>query len=272
LGWSIGRNVQIDYRWTAGRVDRNRAFAAELIALAPDVVFTSNASLVGELQNASRSAPIVFAGIVDAVGVGAVESLARPGGNATGFSSGEFVMSGKWLELLKEIAPQVTRAAVVLGPNRQPSVFGQLGALQSAASSLGVELRPVNLRSPDEFDRSVMTFARSPNGGLIATASQTAINYRDLIVKLAARYRLPAVYSNRSFVAAGGLMSYGADIIELYRQAAGYVDRILRGAKPADLAVQQPTKFDFVLNLKTAGALGLDVPAATLLRATEVIE
>ena len=229
------------------------------------------ASTVGPLLQATRTVPIVFAVVADPVGAGFVDSLARPGGNATGFMTFEYSMSGKWLELLKQIAPGVTRAAVLRDPAK-PAGTGQFAVIQAVAPSLGVEVSPVNVRDAGEIERAVAAFARAPNGGLIVTASAAAIVHRDLIITLAARHKLPAVYSERFFVAAGGLISYGPDFIDQYRRAAGYVDRILKGEKPADLPVQAPTKYELVINLKTAKALGLDVPPTLLARADEVIE
>jgi putative ABC transport system substrate-binding protein len=272
LGWAVGRNVRIDTRWAAGDVEGNRKYAAELVALAPDVILAGGGSpTLGALLQATRTVPIVFTIVIDPVGAGFVESLARPGGNATGFAAQEYGMSGKLLELLKEIAPRVTRAAVLRDP-ALASGSGQLGALQGAAASLGVELSPVSVRDEPEIERAITAFARSANGGLIMTGSALAFVHRDLIVTLAARHRLPAVYPYRYFVAGGGLIAYGADLVDQFRRAAGYVDRILKGEKPADLPVQQPTKFELVINLKTAKALGIDVPATLLARADEVIE
>ena len=271
LGWTIGRNVRIDTRWATANAAEIRRHAAELAALAPDVILAHGASTVGPLLQATRTVPIVFPVVGDPVGAGFVDSLARPGGNATGFMTFEYSLSGKWLELLKEIAPGVTRAAVLRDP-AQPSGIGQFGVIQAVAPSLRVEVNPVNVRDAGEIERAVAAFARSPNGGLIVTAGAGRALHRDLIVTLAARHKLPAVYSERSFVAAGGLISYGPDQIDQYRRAAGYVDRILKGEKPADLPVQAPTKYETVLNLKTAKALGLDVPATVLARADEVIE
>jgi putative tryptophan/tyrosine transport system substrate-binding protein len=271
LGWTIGRNVRIDTRWATTDAAEIRRHAAELAALAPDVILAHGASTVGLLLQATRSVPIVFPIVSDPVGAGFVDSLARPGGNATGFLSFEYGLSAKWLELLKQIAPNVTRAAVLRDPTI-PAGIGQFGALQSAAPSFGVELSPFNVRDAGEIERAVAAFARSANGGLIVTSSASAIVYRDLIVTLAARHKLPAVYYERLFVAAGGLISYGPDQIDQYRQAAGYVDRILKGEKPADLPVQAPTKYETVINLKTARALGRDVPPTLLSRADEVIE
>ena len=271
LRWTIGRNVRIDYRWAAGDAERGRKYAAELVALAPDVILAAGGAVVAPLLQASRTVPIVFAQTPDPVGAGFVASLARPGGNATGFAIFEFGMGGKWLELLKEIAPRVTRAAV-LRDAALAAGTGQLGAIQSVAPSFGVELSPIDVRDAGEIERAVTAFARSPNDGLLVTGSALATVHRDLIVALAARHRLPAVYPLRLFVAGGGLISCGPDSIEPYRRAAGYVDRILKGEKPADLPVQAPTKYELVINLKTAKALGLDVPPMLLARADEVIE
>jgi putative ABC transport system substrate-binding protein len=254
LRWTIGRNVRIDYRWAAGDAERGRKYAAELVALAPDVILAAGGAVVAPLLQASRTVPIVFAQTPDPVGAGFVASLARPGGNATGFTIFEFGMGGKWLELLKEIAPRVTRAAV-LRDAALAAGTGQLGAIQSVAPSFGVELSPIDVRDAGEIERAVTAFARSPNDGLLVTGSALATVHRDLIVALAARHRLPAVYTLRLFVAGGGLISYGPDSIDPYRQAAGYVDRILKGEKPADLPVQAPTKYELVINLKTAKAL-----------------
>jgi ABC-type uncharacterized transport system substrate-binding protein len=271
LGWADGRNVRIDTRWGAGNADDFRKYAAELVALAPDVILASASPSVVALQQATRTVPIVFVNVVDPVGSGFVESLARPGGNSTGFALFEYGMSGKWLELLKEIAPRVTRAAVIRDP-ALASGGGQLGAIQSAAPSFGVELTPLGVRDATEIERAITAFARSSNGGLIVTASVLATFHRNLIITLAARHKLPSVYYERFFVAAGGLISYGPNFLDMYRLAAGYVDRILKGEKPADLPVQTPTKYETVLNLKTAKALGLDVPRTVLARADEVIE
>jgi ABC-type uncharacterized transport system substrate-binding protein len=271
LGWTIGRNVRIDTRWAGANAAEIRRHAAELVALAPDVILAQGASAVGPLLQATRTVPIVFPVVVDPVGAGFVDSLARPGGNATGFMSFEFSLGGKWLDLLKQIAPSATRVAV-LQDSTLPAGLGQLGAIQTAAPSFGVELRPVDVRDAGEIERAVTAFARSSNAGLIVTASGLANVHRDLIIALAARHKLPAVYYERFFVAAGGLISYGPDYIDQYRQAAGYVDRILKGEKPADLPVQAPTKYELVLNLKTAKTLGLDIPTTVLARADEVIE
>jgi putative ABC transport system substrate-binding protein len=269
LGWSDGRNVRIDYRWAAGDTGRFHRYAEELLALVPDVILASATPSVQALQQATRTVPIVFAIVADPVGAGFVDSLARPGGNVTGFTPFEYGMSGKWLELIKELAPRVTRVAVL----RDLTIgLGQLGAIQSVAPSLGIELRPVNVRDADEIERSIAAFAQGSNGALIVTASTSAIIHRELITTLAARNKLPAVYYTRYWVAGGGLMSYGPDFRDQFRRAAGYVDRILKGEKPADLPVQQPTKYELVINLKTAKALGLTVPDSLLARADEVIE
>ena len=269
LGWSDGRNVRIDYRWAAGDAGRFHRYAEELLALTPDVILAAATPSVQALQQATRTVPIVFAIVADPVGAGFVDSLARPGGNATGFTPFEYGISGKWLELLKEIAPRVTRVAVL----RDLTIgLGQLGAIQSVAPSLGVELTPIGLDDTGQIERTVAAFARSPNGGLIVTASTSAIIHRELITTLAARNKLPAVYYERYFVAAGGLMSYGPDFLDQFRSAASYVDRILRGEKPADLPVQAPTKHELMINLNTAKALGLDVPPILLARADKVIE
>jgi putative ABC transport system substrate-binding protein len=263
--------VQIDYRWGAGDADRIRKFAAELIALAPDVILSTGSPSVAALQQATRTVPIVFATVVDPLSSGFVDTLARPGGNITGFTLFEYSISGKWLQLLKEIAPRTTRAAVI----RDPALTaggGQLGVIQAVALSVGTEVTPVNVRDAGEIERAITAFARSPNGGLVVTGSTLAGVHRDLIITLAARHQLPAVYAQRYFVTGGGLISYGPDSIDPYRRAAGYVDRILKGEKPADLPVQAPTKYELVINLKTAKALGLDVPPTLLARADEVIE
>jgi putative ABC transport system substrate-binding protein len=271
LGWTIGRNVHVDTRWATTNATDIRRHAAELLTLAPDVIVANGDSTVRPLLEATRAVPIVFAVVADPVGAGFVDSLARPGGNVTGFMNYEYSMGGKWLELLKQIAPGVTRAAVLRDP-AQPSGTGQFGVIQAMAPSLRMEVVPVNVRDAGEIERAVTTFARSPNGGLILTGSGLANVHRDLIVTLAARQKLPAVYFNRSFVAAGGLTSYGPDQVDMFRQAAGYVDRILKGEKPADLPVQAPTKYELAINLKTANALGLAVPQTLLASANEVIE
>ncbi len=271
-GWTIGGNVRIEYRWGAGDLDRFRKYAAELVALSPDVIVATAGSIVGALQQVSRTVPIVFVTTVDPVGGGWVESLARPGGNATGFASHEFSMSGKWLELLKEIAPRVTRVAVIRDPN-VPAGSGGLAAIQTVAPSFGMELTPIGVRSADEIERGIATLARSANGGLIVVGPVSSVQlHRNLIIALAARHRLPAVYGSLVWSKTGGLISYGADALDQYRRAASYVDRILKGEKPADLPVQAPTKYELVINLKTAKALGLEVPTTLLARADEVIE
>jgi putative ABC transport system substrate-binding protein len=272
LGWVDGRNVRIDTRWATSKPDDIRRHAAELAALAPDVILAgTGTATVAPLLQATRTVPIVFAVVIDPVGGGFVDSLARPGGNATGFTLFEYGMSGKWLELLKEIAPRVTRVAVLRDP-AIASGIGQFAAVQAVAPSLGVELSPVDVRNAGEIERAVTAFARSGNGGLIVTGSALATRHRDLILTLAARHRLPAVYSYRFFVTVGGLISYGPDFVDQYRQAAGYVDRILKGEKPADLPVQAPTKYELIVNLKTAKAIGLTIPQSVLARADEVIE
>jgi len=270
-GWSVGRNVRVDLRWGGGDPELYRSHAAELVALAPDVFLAAGAIVTRALQRATRTIPIVFANAVDPVGMGFVASLARPGGNATGFTIFEFSMGGKWLELLKQIAPGITRAAVLRDASLA-SGAGEFGAVQTVAPSFGVELHPVDVRDADEMDRAITTFASESNGGLIVTQNATAILHRKLIIALAARHRLPAIYAYSSFVTDGGLISYGPDSMDGYRRAAGYVDRILKGAKPADLPVQAPTKYELAINLKTAKALGLEVPPSVLARATEVVE
>jgi len=269
-GWAVGRNVRIEYRWGAGDPELFRRYAAELVALAPDVILASGASMYA-LQQVTREVPIVFVQVPDPVGAGIVLSMARPGRNATGFTPFEYGVSAKWLELLKEIAPRVTRAAVVRDP-AIPTGTGQLGAIQSVAPSFGVELSPVDVCDVREIEGTVAAFARGSNGGLIVTASALAVVHREVIITLATRYKLPAVFFLRSFVTDGGLISYGPDSMDQFRRAAGYVDRILKGEKPADLPVQAPTKYELVINLKTARALGLDVPPTLLARADEVIE
>ena len=271
LGWTIGRNVRIDIRWATAHAAEIRRHAAELAALAPDVILAHGGAPVGALLQATRSVPIVFPVVGDPVAAGYVDSLGRPGGNATGFAQFEYSLSGKWLELLKELAPGVTRAAV-LRDTASGSGTSQFAVIQAAAPPLRVEVSPVNMRDAGEIERSVGTFARSPNGGLILTATGLAQRHRDLIITLAARHKLPAVYYERFFVAAGGLVSYGPDYVDQYRRAAGYVDRILKGEKPAELPVQMPTKYELAINLKTAKALGLTIPPSVLARADEVIE
>jgi putative tryptophan/tyrosine transport system substrate-binding protein len=271
LGWSAERNIRIDARWGPGNPDHFRKYAAELVALAPDVVLASGGTVVGPLLQATQTVPIVFTLTPDPVSAGFVESLARPGGNVTGFTGFEYGLAAKWLELLKEFAPNVTRAAV-LRDATLPQGVGQFAIIQSAAPMLGVDLRPLDVRNAGEIERGITAFARGSNGGLIVTASGLAITHRDLIIALAARHRLPAVYFQRFFAAGGGLISYGSDPIEPHRMAASYVDRILKGEKPVDMPVQAPTKFVLAINLKTAKGLGLDVPPTLLARADEVIE
>jgi putative ABC transport system substrate-binding protein len=271
LGWTDGRNVRIDIRWGAGDPERIRKYVAELVALPSDVILATGASTVGPLQRATRTVPIVFVQVTDPVGAGIVESLARPGSNATGFALFEYSTSGKWLELLKEMAPVMTRVAVLRDQTSQTGL-GQFAAIQSAAPPLGIDLRPVGVRDASEIERGITALAQSSNGGLIATTGSYALVHRELILTLATRHRLPAVYSYRSLVTNGGLISYAPDTIDPYRRAAGYVDRILKGEKPADLPVQAPVKFELVINLKTAKALGLTVPPTLLARADEVIE
>ena len=269
-GWTDGHNVRIDYRFAAANAENYRKYAAELVALAPDVILAPGSSLVHMLQ-ATRTVPIVFPFAADPVGSGLVESLSRPGGNATGFTNFENDLSAKWLELLKEIVPGVTRAAVLRDPTAITGI-GQFAVIQSVARSVGVEVSPLNLRDAGETERAVTAFARSSNAGLIVAGSALASVQRNLIIELAARHRLPAVYFEHHFVASGGLISYGADFLDGYRRAAGYVDRILKGEKPADLPVQAPTKYELVINLKTAKALGIEIPPTLLARADEVIE
>jgi putative tryptophan/tyrosine transport system substrate-binding protein len=271
LGWTVGQNVQIDYRWAAGSADDTRKYAAELVALAPDVIFASGSGAVEPLRRATRTVPIGFVLVADPVGAGFVSSLARPGGNVTGFTIFDYGIAAKWLALLKEIAPNTTRAAVL----RDPAILagiGQWATIESASSSVGIEVSPINLVDAGEMESALAAFARSPNTGLILTGNTLALIHRDLIIALAARYRLPAVYFDRQFVAAGGLISYGTDTVEEFRLAATYVDRILKGEKPADLPVQTATKYELAINLKTAKALGLDVSSSLLARADEVIE
>ena len=271
LGWTDGRNVRLEYRWGSADAERIRKSAAELVALAPDVILVSGNSGMAPLHRATRTVPIVFVNTSDPVGGGFAMSLARPGGNATGFSSIEYGMSGKWLELLKQISPSVTRAAVLRDPSI-PSGSGQLGAIQAVGPFLGVEISSIDARDAGEIERGVTDLARSANGGLIVPASTPTIFHRKLIIALAAQHRLPAIYPYRFFVADGGLVSYGADSVDPFRRAAGYVDRILKGEKPGDLPIQAPTRFELVINLKTAKALGLEVPPTLLARADEVIE
>ena len=270
-GWTIGRNVRIDTRWATANAADIRKDAAELAALAPDVILAHGAATVRPLLQATRTVPIVFPVTSDPVGSGLIDSLARPGGNATGFMTTEYSIGGKWLELLKQIAPGITRAAVLRDPT-QGGGTSQFAVIQAVAPSLRVEVNPVNMRDAGEIERAVAAFARSPSGGLIVTEGAPASLYRDLIIKLAVRHKLPAVYFDRYFVTTGGLVSYAPDYVDQYRHAAGYVDRILKGEKPADLPVQAPTKYELVINLKTAKALGIDIPTSVLARANEVIE
>jgi ABC-type uncharacterized transport system substrate-binding protein len=271
LGWIDGRNVRVDTRWGGGDGERARKYIAELVALTPDVILASGGSLVGPLLQATRTVPIVFTQTPDPVGAGFVENLARPGGNATGFSLFDYSMGGKWLELLKQIAPGVTRVAVIRDP-ATPQGIGQFSAVQSLAPSLGLDISPVNAREPGEIERTILAIAQKPNSGLIVTGSNIALVHRELIIRLANQYKLPAVYPLRLFATAGGLICYGAEAIEPHRRAAGYVDRILKGEKPAELPVQAPTKYELVINLKTAKALDLTIPPTLLARADEVIE
>ena len=270
LGWAVGRNMRIDYRWSVGNSARLYKDAAELVALAPEVILSGVGATAAALQQASRTVPIVMAQGIDPVGNGYVESLARPEGNITGFIQFEYGLAGKWVELLKEVAPEITRVAVL----REPGVaaVGQWAMIQAVAQSFGAELKRIDLRDASEIERAITAFARSPNGGLIVTVSAASLTHRDLIIRLAAQHRLPAVYAYRVFVTSGGLITYGPDIARLYRGAAGYVDRILKGEKAADLPVQAPTKYELVVDLKTARTLGLAVPASLLARADEVIE
>jgi putative tryptophan/tyrosine transport system substrate-binding protein len=271
LGWTVGRNVQIDYRTASGGLDALRRYAAEIVALAPDVILTSGSVSMAPLLRATRTIPIVFTNVADPVGAGFVKSLSKPGGNVTGFMQAEYDLSGKWLELLKQIVPSVTRAAVLRDPE-DTSGIGQFAVIQSVARSVGVEVSPINVRDTGELESIVADFARSPNGGLVVTASAPATIHRKLIISTAARHKLPAIYPRRLHVADGGLMSYGSDVVDMNRRAASYVDRILKGEKPADLPVQAPTRYELVINLKTAQALGITVPATLLARADDVIE
>jgi putative ABC transport system substrate-binding protein len=270
-GWTLGQNVRIDYRWGPGNADIMRKYATELVALGPDVVLASTSAAVAALLDASRTVPIVFAAVADPVAAGFVESLARPGGNATGFTVYEYAISGKWLELLKEVAPRVTRAAVLRDTTIAPGL-AQFGAIQALAPSLGVELRPIDVRDAGEIERALAAFGHGSDGGMIVIGSPRAAMHRELIIALAAKYRLPAVYNARFYPAAGGLISYGPDFVDQHRRAAGYVDRILKGEKPSELPVQAPNKYELVINLETAKSLGLELPANVLARADEVIE
>jgi putative ABC transport system substrate-binding protein len=269
--WTLGQNLRLDYRWGDGKPDTMRKYATELVALAPDVILANSSTSVSALLQVTRTVPIVFAAVADPVGAGYVESLARPGGNATGFTGFEYSIGSKWLELLKEVAPSVTRLAV-LRDSAIAAGPGQFGVLQAFAPSLGLELRPVELRDAGELERSINAFAQGPNGGLIVTGSPAATAHRDLIVALAASHRLPAIYYSAYYCTAGGLICYGSDFLDQFRRAAGYVDRILKGEKPADMPVQAPTKYELVVNLKTAKALGLTIPQSLLATADEVIE
>ncbi len=271
LGWSVGRNLRLDLRWGSNDPDRMRRYALELVALSPDVLLAAGGVVVTALQKVSRTVPIVFAQSIDPVGAGHVNSLARPGGNVTGFAQFEYSLSGKWPELLKEVAPGTKRVGV-LRDSGAPAGIGQWAIIQAAAASAGMELAPLPVRDPDEIERGIAAFAREPNGGLVVPASSSATLHRERIIASAARYRLPAVYPYRHYVAAGGLISYGPDLLGQYRRSASYVDRILKGEKPGDLPVQSPTKFDLVINLKTAKALGLTVPLILQQRADELIE
>jgi ABC-type uncharacterized transport system substrate-binding protein len=271
LGWTDGRNVRIDYRFGGGDADNIRKHAAELAAFAPDVILAAGAAAVGPMLQAARNVPIVFVIVPDPVGAGFVESLSRPGGNATGFINFEYSIGAKWLELLKQVAPGVTRVAVLRDPFITAGT-GQFGAIQSTAPSLGIDVTPVNVRDASEIERAVVAFARSPNGGLIVTGSALAVVHRSLIIKLAARHKMPAIYFERNFVTSGGLISYGPDYLDQFRRSASYVDRILKGEKPADLPVQAPTKYKLVINLKTAKEIGLTMSPTLLATADEVIE
>ncbi len=271
FGWSVGRNLRIDLRWGGGDADRTRRYAAELAALLPDVMVAAGGPVVSAMQQATRTVPIVFAQSIDPVGAGHVASLARPGSNVTGFTQFEYGLSGKWPELLKEIAPGVKRVGVLRDP-ANPAGIGQWAIIQAAAAASGMEVTPLVVIDPGEIERGVAAFARQPNGGLVVPVSASATRHRDVIIASAARHQLPAVYSYRLFVVAGGLIAYGPELLGQYRRAAGYVDRILKGEKPADLPVQAPTKYETVINLKTAKALGLEIPPLLLARADEVIE
>jgi putative ABC transport system substrate-binding protein len=275
LGWTDGRNIQIETRFGGADTSRIRADAAELVALAPDIIVGQTTPVIRALRQATSSIPIIMAAVTDPVGQGFVSSLAHPGGNITGYVTGfsqfEYGLSGEWLGVLKEVAPKVTRAAVIRDPANAPGI-GQFDAIQAVAPSLGVEVSPFNVRDAGEIERTITAFSQSSNGGLIVTGSALAVVHRELIIALAARNSLPAVYFERLFVTRGGLISYGPDLLDQFRRAAGYVDRILKGAKPADLPVQAPTRYDLAINLKTARALGLEIPSSVLARADEVIE
>ena len=271
LGWVDGHNVRIDTRWSGGQASEIRKYAAELVGLTPDVIVATGTAAMGPLLQATRIVPIVFANVADPVGAGYVDTMARPGGNATGFVQFEYSFCGKWLELLKQIAPSITRVAVLRDPNITSGI-GQFAVIQATAPSLGVEVSAIDVRDAKEIERAIAVFAHAPNGGLILTASALAVAHDELIIALAAQYKLPAVYFRRYFVEAGGLVSYGYDVLQQYRGAAGYVDRILKGEKPADLPVQAPTKYELVVNLKTANALNLTIPPTLLATADKVIE
>jgi len=271
LGWIVGQNVEIDYRWSGGNEDDTRKYAAELVALGPDVIFTAGSAAIEPLRRATRTVPIVFALVPDPIGAGFVDNLARPGGNITGFTQFDYAIATKWLALLKEIAPNTTRAAVLRDPAITAGI-GQWATIQSASSSVGVEVSPISVTDAGEMESALTAFARNPNSGLIVTGSALTVARRDLIIALTARYRLPAVYYDRYFVFAGGLISYGSNNVEQFRLAATYVDRILKGEKPADLPVQTATKYELIINLKTAKAMGLEVPSTLLARADEVVE
>ena len=271
LGWTDGRNLRIDYRWGANNADNIRKYAVELVALAPDVIMAPGSAAAGPLLQVTRTVPIVFTIVPDPVGAGFVDSLAKPGGNATGFTSFDYGIGGKWLELLKELVPKVTRVAVIRDPAITAGI-GQFAAIQSVSPLVGVEVSPINARDASEMERAITAFARSANGGMIVTSGASSVRHRDLIIALAARHKLPSVYYSREFVTRGGLLSYGSNRIDQFQRAAAYVDRILKGEKPADLPVQNPTKYELVINLKTAKALGLTVPPSMLARADEVIE
>jgi putative tryptophan/tyrosine transport system substrate-binding protein len=271
LGWVDGHNVRIDARWARGQASEIRKYAVEIVALTPDVIVTGGAAAMVPLMEASRTVPIVFVNVADPVGAGYVDTMSRPGGNATGFVQFEYSLSGKWLELLKQIAPSVTRVAVLRDPNLASGI-GQFAVIESSAPTLGVEVSAINVRDAGEIERAIATFARAPNGGLILTASALAVTHGDLIVALAAQYKLPAVCYRRYFVEGGGLISYGYDVLQQFQSIASYVDRILKGEKPADLPVQAPTKYELVVNLKTANALNLTIPQALLATADKVIE
>ena len=270
LGWAVGRNLRIDNRWTGGDAERVRKYAAELVALSPDVILAAGGRMLGPLQQATHTIPIVFVQVSDAVGGGFVKSLAKPGGNATGFMNFEFDISTKWLELLRQIAPRMTRTAVLRDPNN-PAGTAQFGAIQAVAPSLGVDASPIGLNDAREIEDGLNEFGREPNGGVIVTPSGLAIVHRQLIIRTTTRMKLPAIYPFRFFVTDGGLISYGPDVVDQYRRAAGYVDRILKGQKPADLPVQRSTKVDLVINLKTAKQIGLTIPPNVLARADKVI-